>query len=228
MFGLRRRFAEFRSFWVKRRGVFPRQCPICDFKGLFTAFGDPPRWDAKCPSCGSLERHRLLALYLAKHPVSGRVVHFAPEPAMRDLLKPMASEYQSADLLNPADLVLNIENIGLPDESVNVFVASHVLEHVDDARALSEMQRCLRPGGKLILMVPIIEGWATSYENPAAVTTAERTLHFGQWDHVRFYGRDFRDRVKSAGFSLAEYSASGEECVRFALSRGESVFVAAI
>lgn len=157
----------------------------------------------------------------------GSAVHFAPEPAIKALLEPRASEYRTADISMPGcDLRLNIEAIDLPDESVDTFVASHVLEHVDDRKALTEFVRCLRPGGRAILMVPIVEGWAEGYENPLISTDAGRLLHFGQIDHVRYYGRDFRDRVRAAGFELSEFQASGEDCVRFGLSRGETVFFA--
>ena len=215
---------------VLRRGggVHPRECPICDYTGLFEAFGDPPRWDARCPKCRSLERHRLLSLYLDRHPgtVGKSVVHFAPEPAMAAMFRKVASDYRSADLnMNGCDLQLNIEKMVLPDESADTFVVSHVLEHVDDRAALAELHRCLRPGGNLIAMIPIVEGWASSYENPA-LPSDKRELHFGQWDHVRVYGRDFRDRVRDAGFALTEWSASGAECVRYGLQAGETVFVA--
>jgi len=229
IFNFRRRLAAFRAFEAKQRGVHQRECPICYHKGLFTAFGDPPRWDARCPGCGSLERHRLLALFLLAQPnaVSGRVVHFAPEPAMRNILSTHAGKYQSADLsMGGCDLVLNIEEIQLPDASVDTFVASHVLEHVDDQKALSELNRCLRPGGRAIIMVPVVEGWSASYENPALTAPEDRRVHFGQHDHVRWYGRDVRDRIRSAGFHLSEYTGAPEECIRYGLLRGETLFVA--
>ena len=74
-------------------------------------------------------------------------------------------------------------------------------------------------------MIPIVEGWDISYENPTIVDSERRALHFGQMDHVRYYGRDIRERLKAAGFVVAEYTAFGEECVRYSLLRGEKVFV---
>jgi SAM-dependent methyltransferase len=213
----------------KIAGVHPRDCPICGFRGNFRAFGDPPRWDAQCPSCSSLERHRLFALLLRQRPdlIRGRTIHFAPEPSVTNLLRPLAEQYQSADLfMNDCDLVLNLEAIKLPDQSVDTFIVSHVLEHVDDRKALSELSRCLRIGGTAILMVPIVEAWSRSYENASARTDAERHLHFGQADHVRYYGADFRDRVRSRGFELEEYVAGGDESAKFGLLRGETIFIA--
>ena len=213
----------------KLRGVYLRTCAVCGYLGLFRAFGDPPRWDARCPSCGSLERHRLLALLLKKRPglISGRLVHFAPEPNVAGFVKPLALEYQSADLFMPGcDLALNLERIDLPDAGVDVFLVSHVLEHVDDRKALGELYRCLRPGGLAIIMVPIVEGWDRSYENAEVTTDRDRELHFGQFDHVRYYGRDLRDRIRDAGFELEEFMASPAECIEFGLTRGETVFLA--
>jgi SAM-dependent methyltransferase len=159
--------------------------------------------------------------------VRGRVIHFAPEPAIRDLVRPHASQYQSADLfMRGCDLALNLEDLDLDDESVDVFIASHVLEHVDDAKALSELHRSLKPGGVAIIMVPIIEGWSQTYENAAIQSDAERTLHFGQFDHVRYYGSDLRDRIRAAGFDLEEFSGSPEDCIKFGLMPGEIIFLA--
>jgi SAM-dependent methyltransferase len=167
-------------------------------------------------------------LVLNEHPgfVFGRAIHFAPEPTVARLLKPLAGEYQSADLFNSADLRLNLEKLELPDASVDTFMVSHVLEHVDDRKALRELNRCLRSGGRAILMVPIVEAWKETYENPAVTDPTGRNLHFGQWDHVRFYGTDFRDRIRDADFDLTEFNASPEECARYGLVRGSAVFVA--
>lgn len=207
----------------------PRTCPGCGFFGPFDPAGHPPRYSARCPSCRSLERHRLFALMLqrlAPIAVGDQVLHFAPEPIIRDLL-PEGVDYRSADIQpGRADLVLNLEAIALPDASVDVILANHVLEHVDDTKALPELRRILRPGGRLIMTVPIAEGWETTYENPAITDPAERVVHFGQDDHVRYYGRDLRDRVAAGGLALAEFVASGEESVRHGLLRGSRVFIA--
>jgi SAM-dependent methyltransferase len=101
------------------------------------------------------------------------------------------------------------------------------MQHVDDRLALSEMCRVLRPDGKIVIMVPIVEGWTESYENPDIQSEADRDLHFGQDDHVRHYGgEDFRKRVKSHDLALDEFTAGGEDSVRYNLMRGEKVFLA--
>jgi len=77
-----------------------------------------------------------------------------------------------------------------------------------------------------IIMVPIVEAWKQSYENDEVSTSRERDLHFGQFDHVRYYGADLRERIKAAGFELEEFTASPSDCVSFGLMRGETVFLA--
>lgn len=213
----------------KVAGVHPRSCTVCEYRGYFRAFGDPPRWDARCPHCGSLERHRLLALLIEMKPklIRGRVIHFAPEPNASGFVKPLADQYQTADLFRrECDLLLNIESMDLSDKCVDAFITSHVLEHVDDARALGELFRCLKPSGVALIMVPIVEGWEQTYENSAVMSERDREVHFGQFDHVRYYGSDLRDRIRDAGFTLEEFTASPDDCVRYGLMRGEKVFVA--
>jgi SAM-dependent methyltransferase len=196
---------------------------------LFGPFGWPLRPEAICAHCGSLERHRLLKLWLDKNreQIAGkRVLHFASETAVSDLLRPLADKYVTADLTPGRDLQLNIEKLDLPDESYDVIVCSHVLEHVDDRAALGEMHRVLAVDGIALLMVPVIEGWQETYENNAITDPNGREVHFGQDDHVRYFGSDFRDRVRRAGFDLQELTAEGAAVVRHGLFRGEKLFIA--
>ncbi len=221
----RRRFAKLAA------GIAPRLCPLCDYFGTFSPFGAPPRFDARCPSCGSLERHRLIWLLLTRRPVftkAHRLLHFAAEGVLRKHLRAMVDSYETAEIraeLKP-DLLINIESIDLPDASFDRILCNHVLEHVDDRKALAEMFRVLRPGGVALFTTPIIEGWVDSYENPAIDGAGPRELHFGQHDHVRFYGRDLRERIKAAGFRLEEFTAVEPDVHRHGLMRGETVFMA--
>jgi SAM-dependent methyltransferase len=206
-------------------------CPLCGYTGKFDGLGTITRFGAGCPKCGSAERHRLLALAIRDGFVSFAdkdILHFAPEPVIVNAIqssKPRS--YISADIEpGRADLVLDITNIALDDDSLDIVMASHVLEHVDDGRALSEIRRILRPGGQAVLMVPIIEGWNASYEDASVTSPVQRLAHFDKEDHIRFYGQDFRDRILRTGFSLQEYTADGLASVRFGLLRGEKVFIA--
>jgi SAM-dependent methyltransferase len=215
---------------ITQGGIFPRECPICGFVGPFDYFGDPPRRDAGCPRCSSLERHRLMKLWCDRSGDlirGGRAIHFAPEPAVVGFLAKLASEYITADIAaGRANVVRNIEAMEDPDESFDWIVCSHVLEHVDDRKALTELKRILRPNGVAILMVPIVEGWDSTYENPSVTSPRDRDLHFGQNDHVRFYGRDFRDRIRAVGFDLTEFTATEPDVARYGLLRGEKIFLA--
>lgn len=75
-------------------------------------------------------------------------------------------------------------------------------------------------------MIPMIEGWSTTYENPNIIPERERHIHFGQFDHVRYYGADVRQRASAAGFDLSEYTGSPHDCIKYGLIRGEKVFIA--
>ena len=210
---------------------FPRVCNICGYEGYFGPTGRGRRVDAKCPRCKSAERYRLFKLWQDRNPEIIRgadVLHFAPEKSIIALIKPVAKSYTTGDIQpGRADMVLNIEAMDLPDASFDCVVCSHVLEHVDDAKALSEIHRVLKPGGLAIIMIPVIEGWAHTYENASVKSRDERTIHFGQYDHVRYYGADVRARILAAGFTLTEFTAEGPEVSRYGLLPGEKVFLAA-
>jgi len=208
----------------------PRECSLCGYQGRFFAYGFPLTADVTCPSCLAMQRHRALALYMARNPlVEGKeVLHFAPEPGLSGFIRDkQPKRYVTCDLFAPnVDLKINIEAIDLPDASFDLVFCLHVLEHVDDRRALAEIHRILRPGGTAVLMVPIEEGADETYENPAITSRADRLVHFGQEDHVRYYGRDFRDRIKAAGFALSEWASKEPDVLRYGLKNGERIFLA--
>ncbi|WP_273144006.1 class I SAM-dependent methyltransferase [Oceanicaulis alexandrii] len=209
------------------QGWRERECPICGYQGRFHGSGHPPRYDSVCGGCGSRERHRLFKLAMDQRPFArGQVLHFAPDRALIPLLCELGT-YQSADIRpGVADLVLDIEHIDLPDATMDLVVANQVLEHVDDIAALAEIYRILKLGGQFIATVPLVEGWAETYENPAIDSDAGRSLHFGQSDHIRYYGRDFATRLADAGFEVESFVPGGAETVRFGLMPGERIFLA--
>ncbi len=225
---LQRQASKYRA---AAKGVTPRTCPICDFHGLFEVFGTPPRYDARCGGCSSLERHRLFVLHIQRDGFfapAHRVLHFAPEVQLSGLIKALVANYETADLSDrrPVMHQINIEATGLPSDHYDRIICNHVLEHVDDAKALAEIFRMLKPGGKVVLTTPIVEGWAKTYENPSIISPADRQLHFGQADHVRIYGRDLRDRIRAAGFDLTEITAVEPDVLTYGLMRGETLFIA--
>ena len=238
----RRRFSKLLRRWAERIGrarlvevpnAAERECPICGFRGRFTPFGlYNIRPDARCGRCQSFERERQLFLHLSRArdlPSRPRILHFAPEPAIGSKLAEIAKTYVTADLNRPdVDVNWNIEAIDAEDSGFDMIVCSHVLEHVDAQRALRECHRVLKPSGVAFFMVPICEGLERTYENATAAQAGddERWRHFQQSDHVRIFGRDFRDMIRSAGFSLEESVANGEEAVRYGLVMGERIFIA--
>jgi SAM-dependent methyltransferase len=208
-------------------------CPICSYAGHFLSFGKPPQRYAICPRCFSLERDRLYAYFLEdRHdPVAGKdVVHFAPEPALYKLI---TEDYQPASCVTAdptpgvAELQEDMTALSLKNNSLDIIIANHVLEHIaEDKAAMAESYRVLRDGGQFWVTVPIIESWERTYETPTVTTPEERERHYGRYDHVRVYGRDLVTRLEAAGFTVQRYSASPAACCESGISYGETIFVA--
>ncbi len=185
-----------------------RICPVCRSRvRRFLSFGKPRRPDELCPVCLSLGRDRFLWTYLRDRQrldgFQGRVLHLAPEPATEHRLRRLeGADYLTADLDGSrADVAMDITRIELPDGSFDLIFCSHVLEHVpDDRRAIGELHRVLRPGGRAMLIVPIDR--EETFEDASVTDPAERERLFGQFDHVRRYGEDFADRLRDAGFEV--------------------------
>lgn len=219
-----------RIFRRHAAGVHPRTCPLCGYHGAFTACGFLFRFDAQCARCGLHERHRLVKLLLERTGVIGAahsVLHFAPEPQLAEAIRALAGTCTTADLMRPrVDLWLDIERLDLPDACFDRIVCCRVLEHADDRRALAEVFRVLRPGGAALLNTPVIEGWDRTYANPEVDGAEMRLVHFGRADHVRYCGRDIRDRIASAGFPLEEFVSEEPDVLRFGPRRGERVLLA--
>lgn len=212
-------------------GHAPRTCTVCGHSGRFYAlsYGYPLAADNLCPNCLSLERHRALAIATSDNKLfAGKdILHFAPEPGIMQFIREQGPKsYKTADFLKPdVDHKLDLQNIDMPDQSFDIVICSHVLEHVpDDRKAMSELRRILRPGGVAVVMVPLEEGLDETYEDPSVNTDAGRLVHFGQDDHVRMYGRDFRYRLRNAGFSLNEWVSKSPYVVKNGLRPGERVF----
>lgn len=213
-----------------------RYCPCCRSQcRRFGPYGSPVRENAQCPVCGSLERHRLLGLYLHERTdlfdgQQKKLLHVAPELQLATLFRRAPGiDYLSADLApNRAMVTMDVTDIQYPDDTFDVIQCSHVLEHVaDDRRAMREFYRILKPGGWAVLQVPIVAREKT-FEDPSVIDPAERAQLFGQHDHVRIYGLDYSDRLAEAGFSVRIDSYArlmhDEELLRLGLDRSEDVF----
>jgi predicted SAM-dependent methyltransferase len=224
------------SAWLRDRhqfdgGKLARTCPICGHRGAMISVGHPRRWDARCASCGSRERHRLLWLWATRDArnelADKRILHFAPENALRRALRDNP-RYETVDL-HQAGVThrADIRQLPLPDASYDVVIANHVLEHVDDdRRAMAELFRVLRPGGTALLTVPLNPTRATTYEDPEISDPVGRQAHFTAPDHRRFYGLDFADRLAAVGFVVETFRMTPAEEVRFGLLPMEWLYVA--
>ena len=209
------------------------ECPLCGrrYRKLLPYGYVTSRENALCPHCLSLERHRLLWLYLERETTLfeslPRLLHIAPEVCLMRHLKPhyksSPERYQTADLESPlADLHFDIQQIPLADESFDVVICNHLMEHVeDDLRAMRELHRILKRGGWGVLLSPVDLQRATTFEDDSITDPKERTRIFGQYDHRRLYGNDFADRLREAGFEVEDLdyaaSLSDEERTRYGL-----------
>ena len=184
-------------------------CPICATTAeRFLPFGRQQRLDARCPNCGSLERHRFSWLYLTKETdlldaMNARFLHFAPEACLRNHFRRIfLNNYVTADLLGgDVDINIDIESTGLPPSAFDIIYCSHVLEHVaDDRKALFELRRILAPKGRLLILVPI-KGLQT-FEDHSIVSDDARLKAYGQENHVRQYGSDVANKITNTGFCV--------------------------
>jgi predicted SAM-dependent methyltransferase len=165
------------------------------------------------PSTLSLERHRLLWLYLQNETdfftstAVKKVLHFAPEQAFYKLFRNQKNlDYTTTDLLSPlADVKADICNLPFEDNIYDVILCNHVLEHIpDDTKAMQELYRVLKPGGMAILQIPQDLKRDITFTDNTIVDQKERAKIFGQYDHVRVYGRDYFDKLRSIGFRVVE------------------------
>ena len=161
-----------------------------------------------------------------------RLLHFAPEVIFRNLFMSLPNlDYVSADLDSPiAKVKMNIMNIACRNDAFGAILCSHVLEHVtDDKAAMRELFRVLRPGGWAILQAPVFDSIEETREDPTAVAAEERERLFGQWDHLRKYGRDYKDRLEEAGFRVVVEpyveQLSSSKVKRYGLNRKEDIYL---
>ncbi len=192
------------------------------------------RNNALSPSTLSLERHRLLWLYLknntgfftAKH----KVLHFAPEQAFYKRFRDMKNlDYVTTDLNSPlADVKADICDLPFKDNEFDVILCNHVLEHIpNDTKAMQELYRVLKKGGFGVFQIPQDLNRDHTFEDNSITDRKERAKIFGQYDHVRIYGRDYFDKLRSIGFKVEEVdytkSLSNEDITTYCLAKGEII-----
>ncbi|MBU0711643.1 MAG: class I SAM-dependent methyltransferase [Bacteroidota bacterium] len=222
------------------------KCPICNSTyRIFDSFGEKARENAQCYNCKSLERHRLLFMYLSEklslfnnNPKPIRLLHFAPEKVFYNRFTNMKMvEYTPCDLFpelynynGSIEIIkVDITNIPFEDDFFDFILCNHVLEHIpNDKLAISELYRVMKKGGSGILQVPIDYNRKVTYEDWTINTPEEREKAFGQSDHVRRYGQDYKIRLKGGGFLVHEDSFiktfTSEEIFKFGLIGSELIY----
>lgn len=186
------------------------------------------------PSTLSLERHRLLWLYLKNETslftTPQKLLHFAPEQAFYKRFKKLKHiNYVTTDLVSPlADIKADICNLPFEDNSFDFILCNHVLEHIpNDTKAMQELYRVLKPNGTAILQIPLDYNRAITFEDNSITDAKERAKIFGQYDHVRIYGLDYFDKLKEIGFKVNanHYSQTltTEEIKRYCLDENELI-----
>ncbi len=229
------------------------QCPFCHARlKKFLPYGDDHpvlremkvlsggrRPNARCPVCGSLDRDRLLYLYLL-HRTSTfsaplKLLHVAPERSLERVLSVKGNiEYVTTDLSRD-DVMVNadLNDLPFPAGSFDAVICNHVLEYIrDDRKAMAEIYRVLKPGGWTILLEQIALALDTTYEDVRHLTPKEQYAFYGEPGHMRLYGRDYDRRIAEAGFRVEVFQWSirdesfGGPGNTFGLLEGESVYIA--
>lgn len=232
--------------WLIRMSIWARPILIWLYKGnnftdpidgrdyrKFLPYGyEKQRPNALSPGTLSLERHRLMWLYLKNETdffnENLKVLHIAPEQSFYKKFKKLKNiDYLTCDLNSPlADIKADIQNLPFEDNSFDVIFCNHVLEHVnDDKKALSELYRVMKKGGWGIFQVPIRYQLEKTFEDPSITDKNERIEKFGQYDHVRVYGMDYYQTLSNAGFKVEKINLTQklteEEIKRFSLEKNE-------
>ena len=216
------------------------ECPVCQkhFRTFLPYGYVNQRENVLCPYDLTLERHRLMWLYLKNESVfftksNLDVLHIAPEQCFYKLFKNQKNiNYLTGDLESPlADLHFDLHNIPLEENKFDVVFCNHVLEHVTDAKkCMSELYRVMKPGGFGIFQVPQDFTREKTYEDPSIISPEEREKHFWQYDHVRLFGLDYPEWLRSVGFKVEEYKAqenfNQQQFERYRLMKKENLYIA--
>lgn len=225
------------------------RCPFChshlrklkpagiDFNVLkeLQVVGGGLRENSMCPVCNSIDRERLIFLYLKQFNITSKkltVLHVAPEANIKTFIELQENiDYTSADIsAENVSMKMDITDIYFPDNHFDIIICNHVLEHIiDDSKAISELFRVLKTKGLAILQIPFSLVLKETYENELITSQEERELAFGQNDHVRVYAKgDYISRLIKTGFSIEEFEWWNEASLysQYALLPHETLFLA--
>lgn len=192
------------------------------------------RENALSPGTFSLERHRLLWLYLNNETEfftkKIKVLHIAPEQCFYKLFKNLKNiNYTTFDLNSPlADIKGDICKMPFEKNSFDYILCNHVLEHInDDKKAMMEIFRVLNVNGTAILQVPVNLNNKTTLEDNSITNKQERIEKFGQYDHVRLYGLDYFKRLQNIGFEVDQIKYASKfndnEVLKYSINRNEVI-----
>jgi len=211
----------------------------------FQIIGSGYRDNCTCPRCYSKDRDRLIHLYLEKKTniftSQHKLLHIAPEDWLKKLFQALPNiEYifgvkgvkSMGYYYDPETIELDLTNLKMSDASFDAIICNHVLEHIpDDKKAISEIYRVLKPGAWAILQVPYSAMLKDTFEDENINLPEERAKFFGQFDHVRIYGKDYKNRLELAGFKVELFNPANEVwsekyIEKYALNRKEDLFIA--
>ncbi len=262
-------FKKYIPFWLgkKLRGALQKvsalfysgtavHCPYCqksfskflpggfDLPVLFEkeVVGAGYRTNNVCPRCYSLDRDRLIYLFLQEKTnlfsAKLSVFHVAPEGCIRALLTDLPNisyhagvKYLEGYYYDRKTNLIDITNAPFGDDEFDVIICNHVLEHIpEDRKAMREIYRMLKPGGWAILQVPISKILKETFEDPSIVKPEDRERVFGQFDHVRIYGQDYQSRLENAGFIVKTHNPYRDkwpvDLKKFAINPDENLYIA--
>lgn len=213
-------------------------CPVCEKSySKFLSYGANNRDNVLCPGDLTLERHRLMWLYLKDHSnfftaEKLNVLHIAPEQCFHKKFKAQKNlNYLTADLVSPiADMHFDLHKIPLEDNRFDVVFCNHVMEHVDDPlTCMKELYRVMKPGGWAIMQVPQDINRAETFEDPSIVTPEDREKYYWQKDHLRLFGLDYPQYLEKAGFRAEIFDKEaiiGKELIaRYRLMESEILYI---
>ncbi len=232
-------------------------CPICQhsFKTMLPGGFDLPvtkekeiigggyRQNNICPRCQSTDRDRLVYLYLKEKTTfftePQQVLHVAPEQSLfrvfsklPNLTYIVGTKYQEGFYYSDELPVIDLRALLYKNNTFDFVIANHVLEHIkEEERVLHEIFRVLKPGGSAIVQVPIANKLNKTFEDPGILTKNDREKFYGQFDHVRLYGKDYPDHLSAAGFVVTKIKPGEKhwqmsEINKFALNADEHLYIA--
>lgn len=204
-------------------------CTVCENNTYGYLTGFFPKLTITCNNCLSESKQRLISQYLKNYNFKNKsILHFAPEDCMIKFINKnnIYTKYILADI-NPTKEIkkVDITDIEFQNNTFDLIICSHVLEHVNEKKAIKELKRIIKVNGSILLLFPIIDSWDKTYRNDNITNDYDRERHFLQHDHLQLFGREIEKELSDDNFSLKKITPFGKECVKYGINQGESLFV---